>query len=237
MNPVLLFAAAAVLMTAAALAAVLHVINADASLQGRRLRWSLGLGLPLAAALLYTLLGDPAALSPARVSLSARLQGLPPPADSTAHAEISDDALYTELQHHLQRNPGDARALILRGRLDLQAERYTDAVAAYQQALAGNSKATRDAGVWLEYAEAVGLAQGGRLAGQPQELIAKALSLAPDNPKALDLAGSAALERGDHAQAQRHWQALLEQLPPESPRHRELSMALDAVAQRAKALP
>lgn len=140
---------------------------------------------------------------------------------------------YAELERHLAQQPRDARAQIMKARLDMQAQRFELAAAAYGRALAGNSKAARDAEVWLEYAEAVGMARGGVLDAPVQALIEQALSLAPDHPKALDLAGSAALERRDYRQAARHWRRLLPQLPPGSPRHAALSAALAALEQRA----
>ena len=186
------------------------------------------IGLPAAAFALYASLGDFAALSDARAGLSEQLRS------ATSDAEPADDAVYAELERHLQRQPGDARALVLKARLDMQAQRFELAAAGYQRALAGSSKATRDPAVWLEYAEATGMAQGGTLAGSPQPLIAKALSLAPDNPKGLDLAGSAAWERGDFASAVTHWTRLLAQIPPGSARHRELAAAIEQAGQRAR---
>ena len=191
-------------------------------------RAAVALGLPAAAFALYASLGDFAALSDARAGLSAQLRSGP------ADAEPADDAAYAELERHLRRQPGDARALVLKARLDMQAQHFELAAAGYQKALAGNSKATRDPAVWLEYAEATGMAQGGTLAGPPQPLIDKALSLDPDHPKGLDLAGSAAWERGDFTAAVTHWTRLLAQIPPGSARHRELTAAIGQAGQRAR---
>jgi cytochrome c-type biogenesis protein CcmH len=180
------------------------------------------LGLPGAALALYALLGDFAALSPSRSELAQASKVVVQP-------DLPDGALYDELERHLSRQPDDARALVMKARLDMQADRFDLAAAGYEKALSGSSKATRDADVWLEYAEAVGMAQAGVLAGKPRQLIDKALSLAPDNPKALDLAGSAALEQGEHRAALMHWHHLLEQMPPASARHRELSRAIEGI--------
>jgi cytochrome c-type biogenesis protein CcmH len=91
--------------------------------------------------------------------------------------------------------------------------------------------------VWLEYAEALGLQQGGTLVGEPAQLVAKALALAPDDPKALDLAGSAAWEQRDFKQAALHWRRLLLQLPPGSERHQPLADAISRVEQHARLAP
>ncbi|MDO9284353.1 MAG: hypothetical protein Q7U26_05600 [Aquabacterium sp.] len=191
------------------------------------------LGLPAAAVALYLWLGDPGALDPQRGDLSAQLRRAEAPlAGSVA------DQLQAELARHLLRQPDDARALVLQARLDLQAQRYPEAVAGFARALKGPSKAAGDPGVWVEYAEAVGLQQSGRLAGLPRQLVDKALSLNPDHPQALDLAGSAAWEAGDFTLAARHWQRLLQQLPAGSPRHVQLAAAVQRAEQRGRfALP
>jgi cytochrome c-type biogenesis protein CcmH len=181
----------------------------------------------------YLWLGDPGATDPSRTALSAQLLDADAPLDAAA----TEHAL-AQLQQHLQRQPGDARAWVMKARVDMQAQRYADAAAAYAQALQGKSKAVGDAGLWVEYAEARGLQQGGSLAGAPRELVAKALSIDPDHPQALDLAGSAAWEAGDFALAASHWKRLLAQLAEGSPRHVQLSGAIQRAEQRARfALP
>jgi cytochrome c-type biogenesis protein CcmH len=195
-----------------------------------RLAW---LGLPATAAALYLWLGDPGALDPQRGGLSAQLRQAEAPL-----AGAAADQVQAELAQHLLRQPDDARALVLQARLDLQAQRYPQAVAGFERALKGPSKAAGDPGVWVEYAEAVGLKQSGQLAGLPRQLVDKALSLNPDHPQALDLAGSAAWEAGDFTVAARHWQRLLAQLPSGSPRHVQLAAAVQRAEQRGKfALP
>ena len=190
---------------------------------------AVALGLPLAAVALYGWLGDVDALGSHRAALSAQLLG-----EGAAASALPDAQAYAELERHLQREPGDARALVLKARLDMQAQRFHAAAEAYAQALAGPSKVALDAAVWVEYAEARGMLQGSRLAGEPQQLIDKALSLDASNPQALDLAGSAAWEQGDFATASRYWKRLLEQLAPGTARHAELSAAIERAEQHAR---
>ncbi len=189
----------------------------------------LALLLPALAGGLYAWRGNPGALDDERQALSQHWlqQGLP-------QDEQEAQTLYARLQEHLARQPTDPRALVLKARLDMRAQRYPQATEAFKQALAGRSKAANDAGVWVEYAEAVGMAQGGTLVGEPQQLVQKALSLDAHHAQALDLAGSAAWEMRDFAQASQYWQRLLEKIPPGSPRHAELSSAIQRAQQRAK---
>lgn len=92
------------------------------------------------------------------------------------------------------------------------------AMLAHTQAMLGDFGAARkayarlaellpkDAQVLADYADAVGMAQGRRLAGEPAALIAKALELDPKNLKALALAGREAFERKNYAQAIGFWE-------------------------------
>lgn len=191
------------------------------------------LALFAAAGALYLWLGDPQALQPSRDSLSAQLRDPDAPLDPSAAEHVR-----SELQQHLKRQPDDARAWVMKARVDMQAQRYEDAAAAYERALQGKSKAKGDAGLWVEYAEARGMQQGGTLAGLPSQLVDKALSLDPEHPQALDLAGSAAWEAGDYRLATVHWKRLLAQIPEDSARHVQLSSAIQRAEQRARfALP
>ena len=152
--------------------------------------------------------------------------------------EAAAPATAAEFAAYLQRHPKDVRAMVLKARLDVQADRFAEAVAGYERALAASPKVARDAGVWVELAEARGLMQGGKLSGLPAELLAKALALDAAHPRALDLAGSGAWERGEFEAAAAHWGRLLAQIPATDPRHAELSAAIEAANRRARfALP
>ncbi|HEY0856361.1 MAG TPA: hypothetical protein VGE16_04860 [Albitalea sp.] len=236
MNTPFLFFALSGAMVAVALAVVLPYVwrgardHAGTGHAGRP--WlataALAVGLPALAFGLYAIRGDAAAIGGERSQLSAQLMtGDLPGADAAGN-------LQAELDRHLQRQPNDARALVLKARLDMRAERYAQAAAAFEKAVAGQSKAAQDPGVWVEYAEARGMAQGRTLAGEPLQLVHKALALDPDHAPALDLAGSAAWEMRDYAQAARHWKRLLAQLPGGTPRHAELSQAIERAEQRAQ---
>jgi cytochrome c-type biogenesis protein CcmH len=210
-----------------------HAPAGPAASAGRGRRMLQLLALFAAAGALYLWLGDPQALQPSREALSAQLRDT----NATLHASAAEH-VRAELQQHLKRQPDDVRAWVMKARVDMQAQRYEDAAAAYDRALQGKSKAKGDAGLWVEYAEARGLQQGGTLAGAPSQLVAKALSLDPEHPQALDLAGSAAWEAGDYRIAVVHWKRLLAQIPEGSARHVQLSNAIQRAEQRARfALP
>jgi cytochrome c-type biogenesis protein CcmH/NrfG len=143
-------------------------------------------------------------------------------------------AIHAGIEQVLHRQPTDPRSLIFQARLDMEAQRYQEAASGYAKAVAGRSKAANDPGVWVEYAEARGMAQGRILAGEPARLVKKALEIDGSYPQALDLAGSAAWEAQDFGNAAAYWTRLLAQIPRESPRHEQLSLAIQRAQQRAK---
>lgn len=152
---------------------------------------------------------------------------------NTTSESREDAELRAQLIAHLERSPSDGRGWVLLARHDFDADRYEDAAKAYAQALAVDQKVARDPAIWCEYADALGMTQGSSLAGKPTELIAHALTLDPNHPQALEMAGSAAFERGDPAGAVSHWKRLLAQLPPRSTDHAELAAAIAKAEERA----
>jgi len=136
------------------------------------------------------------------------------------------DALARRLHAHLAQQPRDARGWAILARLHFEQDRFADAAQAYEKALALPSKVANDPAVWCEYADALGMTQGGKLAGKPREIIDRALVLKPNHPKALEMAGSSEYERGDYAAALNYWRQLLTALEPGSQPYQELAAAI-----------
>lgn len=188
-------------------------------------RWvavAIGVTLPLLAIGLYAMRGSPGAV----------VFGPAAPVPGLLAGEPSPDALPTlptleQLQAHLERQPRDARARIMLARALGDRGDWPGAVAAYEQALESSRKVRRDPGVLVEYADVLGMAQGGRLAGKPEPLIREALLINGRHPRALEMAGSLAFEKGDYKAALNYWEDLLGQLQPGTPMHAELSAAID----------
>jgi cytochrome c-type biogenesis protein CcmH len=191
----------------------------------RRALLAYAAALPVAAALLYLQFGHPQLIG-ATVA--------PQPPTVPDGAGRGADALLMQLEAHVAASPDDARAWVMLARLRMQRDQFEPAAAAYERALAASAKVARDPLVWCEYADALGMAQGGRLAGKPRELIDRALALDAAHPRALEMAGSAAYEAGDFRGAARYWQQLLALLPAESGERAELAAAIARAEQRAK---
>lgn len=171
------------------------------------------LAVPAVAASLYLLVGNPGAV----------LNTV------TATAPATGPVTVATLQDHLRYAPRDGRAWVLLARLHMDADRFGAAAQAYEQAIAAAPKIARDPQVWCEFADALGMAQGGSLRGRPRELIEQALVLGPRHPRALEMAGSAAYEARDYRATLRYWSDLLSQLALGSPERRELETAIARV--------
>ncbi len=175
-----------------------------------RTRWPLlatAALVPLLAAAVYGVVGSPQAMQNLAASPLAQLE-----------ARVSSA-------------PNDARAWVLLARLRMEADQFEPAAGAYAKALDASRKVAADPQVWAEYADALGMSQGGTLAGRPRAAIDRALALDPRHPKALELAGSAAYEARDFRAAHAHWSALLALMPADSPQRAPLAAAV-AKAQR-----
>ena len=158
--------------------------------------------VPVAAVAIYWKIGNVNTLSP---GANLATQG-------GAGNLRSPESLAT-LEEKVAKNPNDGESLLMLARAYGESERFADSATAYGKL---TQFVTDEAWIWADYADVLAMAQGQSLAGPPTKLIDKALALDPNFPKALALAGSAAMERGDYAAAIRHWEHLHKGLPPGS---------------------
>jgi len=156
------------------------------------------LGVPLAAVLLYLQLGTPAALQPQGTAAPQGHAG----GDTTA---ATMEQLVAGLAAKLQEEPENAEGWFMLGRSYMSMGRYPEAAAAFKRVhdLVGDEPA-----VMLRYADALAMAQGGKIAGEPFELIQRALQIKPDDTTGLWLAGLGYEEQGQYEQAVQHWRKL-----------------------------
>lgn len=200
----------------------------------RGLIYGLAIGLPLVAVALYFAIGYPRALSAANNlsapgGMTARPPGPGGPMMNGQPTQQQIEANVAALAKRLEQNPNDVQGWSMLARSYTSMDKFTEASAAYAKATAIK---TDDAGLWADYAFALAMANDRKLEGQPLELINKALKLEPDNPKALQLAGSAAFEAKNYKQAIDYWQRLLQNTSPDS----EMGQALTARIAEARKL-
>jgi cytochrome c-type biogenesis protein CcmH len=169
----------------------------------RVLTVTLALVVPLCAAALYFAVGNPGAIDSPAVHL---------------------DTMVKRLAAHLRENPDDTAGWKLLGRSYASLERFPEAADAYAKAAV---RAPRDAQLLADLAEALAMARGRRLEGEPEQLIARALELEPANLKALALAGTAAFARKDYAAAAARWEKMLPLVPADSEDARSIQASVD----------
>ncbi|MBI1988407.1 MAG: c-type cytochrome biogenesis protein CcmI [Betaproteobacteria bacterium] len=189
------------------------------SRSARRTAAVLATVIPLAAASLYWLLGNPDALSPQRAGVAGGASGL------TMH-EV--EAMVAKLAARLEQNPDDANGWAILARSYAAMQRFPEAIAAYAKAAA----LTRDdADLLADYADALAASAGRNLEGKPLELVKQALKIDPNQWKALAMAGTAAFDRKDYQEALVYWEQLLAKLPSESQFRQTLTASIDEARQ------
>jgi len=161
------------------------------------LAW-VALGVPLAAVLLYLQLGTPGALQPQ--AAAAPQQG-----HAGGDSTESMEQLVASLAAKLQQEPENPEGWFMLGRSYMSMGRYAEAAEAFQRVL---DQVGDEPTVMLRYADALAMAQGGKIAGKPFEVIKKALLLNPDDATGLWLAGLGYEEQGQYELAVQHWRKL-----------------------------
>jgi cytochrome c-type biogenesis protein CcmH len=123
------------------------------------------------------------------------------------------EVMVERLATRLRESPGDIEGWKLLGRSYSALGRFPESATAYAKAAVLEP---RDAQLLADFADVLAMAQGQRLEGEPEKLIARALELDPKNLKALALAGTAAYARKDYATAAAQWEKMLPLVHPDS---------------------
>ena len=186
---------------------------------GTRTALVIGVALPVIAALLYWHLVQPQGIVAATRASAYTVRATP--------AEF--EAMTQQLAERMAAKPDDPTGWLMLGRAYKVLARFPEAVEALSQA---NRRRPGNVEILVEYAEALAQAAGGKFGAQSARLLDQALAVAPDDPKALTLAGGAAFEAGDYGKAIRYWERLAKQVPPDS----ELGRALAGGLARARNL-
>jgi cytochrome c-type biogenesis protein CcmH len=166
-------------------------------------RWAgivTGIAIPVVAACTYLLAGTPAALVPADMEKH-----------ELASSEV--ESMVAGLAERLKQKPDNPEGWQMLIRSYNVLGRFREASDAYARLV---KLVPGDARIYSDYADTLGMAQGKTLIGEPEALIAKALSLEPDNLKALALSGSVAFEKGEFSKAVVAWERILQVAPADS---------------------
>jgi cytochrome c-type biogenesis protein CcmH len=170
---------------------------------GRRTAMAVAAAVPIAALLLYFAVGNPAALAPGAAA-----------GDGHGITREQIEGMVERLATRMKENPEDAEGWVMLGRSYAVIDRHAEAAVAYANAV---KRSEPDAQLLADYADALAMAQGRNLRGEPERLIAQALKVDPRNVKALMLAGTVAFEKKDFKGAIAYWERILKVTPPDSP--------------------
>jgi cytochrome c-type biogenesis protein CcmH len=165
--------------------------------------------IPTISGLLYWTLGNPEAITLSSASSPAAQGG----SDNAHRTSEGLDALSERLKKKLEQNPNDGVGWALLARSYVEIGRHADAVPIYEKAM---KLIPDDPQLLVDYADALGVLHGRKLAGKPELLIQQALKIDPNHVKALMLAGTLAFDRKDFGQAAQHWERASANLPTEA---------------------
>ncbi|MDZ7584583.1 MAG: c-type cytochrome biogenesis protein CcmI [Thiobacillus sp.] len=174
----------------------------------RRLGYTLGAVLPVAAFALYFWLGNPASL------VAEARTGTAQSAMAGAAGEHDFMSMIRKVEERTQANPDDGEAWTMLAKSYAATEQWPKALQAYEKAV---GLLPREASVLSGYAEVLAITGNLVLAGKPMELVRQALEIDPEDMKALELAGINAFREGDFALASAYLKRMHGLLPPESP--------------------
>lgn len=178
-------------------------------LNSRAIVIALAIIIPTISGLLYWKLGNPLAITHPG-TLSPAAQGGP---DSDHRTSEGLEALSEKLKQKLEQNPNDGVGWALLARSYVELGRHADAVPIYEKAM---KLIPDDPQLLADYADALGMLHGRKLEGKPEQLVQQALKLDPNHVKALMLAGTAAFDRREFAQAAQYWERASANLPADA---------------------
>jgi cytochrome c-type biogenesis protein CcmH len=119
--------------------------------------------------------------------------------------------MVAKLERHMKEVPDDLTGWLLLGRSYLALERTDDAIEAYGRA---HRLDPNNVEALLGLGEALSVRAGGNVTPAAGDLFEHALTLEPDNPKALLYSGFGAATRGDRGAARQRWIKLKGMHPP-----------------------
>ncbi len=123
------------------------------------------------------------------------------------------EAMIDRIEQRTREQPDDAEAWAMLAEARKMQGRHDEAVAAFAKAI---ERLPNDARLLTDYAESAALRAGGDFAGQPVELLERALAIDPNEPKAVALMGAAQYRLGNLPRARSYLQQLETFLAPGS---------------------
>jgi len=170
---------------------------------------ALGAFVPLFAFVVYGIVGMPEAVLHRPPSEAAQADGV-----TAEQVEGMIAKLASRLENQTMAQSGDDLAWTMLARSYAVLQRFPEASKAFARA---RELAPENPQLMADHADVLAMLQGQRVAGEPAQLAQRALTIDPDNLKALALAGSAAFEDKDYTGALKHWTRASRLAEPGSP--------------------
>lgn len=177
--------------------------------------------VPVVTVGLYLWVGTPAATDPKVMAVVSAQPG-----------DHQIEEMVALLEQKMKERPDDVQGWSLLARSYAATGKFPKALEAYAHLA---KIAPQDASVLADYADALALSRGRNLAGEPTELVMRALAIDPRHSKALALAGTAALNAGDFAASIGYWERLYATAPPGSEDADQVRQIIEDVRGRAAA--
>lgn len=188
---------------------------------------AIALFLPALTFSLYSIIGAPDAIDAEK----STVQQQPPAGHQSAQGETpSLPDLVDNLAKRLEEEPDNANGWFMLGRSQMTLGRYEDATASFRRV---DELSPDTAPVLLALANAAAMAQGGKIGGEPEELVLRALELEPNDAIGLWLAGNAREEAGDDQAAIEYWQRAIPLLNDSPADQQELTTRMQMLASKA----
>ena len=190
-------------------------------------RPSRALAVTLAGAVLavavggYAWIGSPTLLPVTPGALGAVADGNPTPESAAA-----GEAIAATLRERAEKHPAEALAWYRWARAELAIGRMPEAAQGYRRAL---SLRPNDPDLLADAADVLAVVSGGRLDGEPMQLVDRALAADPNHVKALALRGSYLLTHHDFPGAIAAWQKALKAAPPDDPAAAYIRQQIEAL--------
>ena len=152
---------------------------------------------PFLAGMLYLVLGQPSAF------IQGENEKMPGTNQTDGGAEVDVDAMVRRLEQKLAQSPDDAEGWYMLGTSYMVLQRYGDAASVFEKLteLVGD-----EPDLLVRQADALAMAGNGVLAGEPENLLLRALAADPNHPVALWMVGIVADRRGDTEEALHYWE-------------------------------
>lgn len=161
--------------------------------------------IPVIAVPAYLTLGTPEAID--------QSQAAAPQAGAHDVSPQQIARMVDQVKERLRSNPDDVEGWYMLAKSTQAIGRYDESVTAYREII---KRVPPDAQLLADFADTLAVANGRSLDGEPMRLIEQALSVDPNNVKALALGGTAAFQKQDYTKAAAMWKKLVATLPPDA---------------------